>query len=94
MLSTGPTPSSLCSARPTQHKIKKLPPNLIGFVWGFSALGKPSNKKSGLVMEFFCKGFNPPLFLEVMEPVGALAKNGRNITCNNPKRCEVAQNAQ
>ena len=38
-------------------------------------LGKPSNEKSGLVMEFFRKGFDPPpLFLEVMEPVGHICK--------------------
>ena len=35
-----------------------------------SALGKPL-KKSGLTMEFFRKGSDPPpLFLEVMEPMG------------------------
>ena len=43
-----------------------------------SVLGKPSNKKSGLVMKFFRKGFDPPtlppLFLEGMEPMGRIGK--------------------
>ena len=46
-------------------------------------------------MELFHKGFDPPpFFLKFWNQWGTLAKNGRNIACNNPKSCVVAKNGQ